>query len=91
MGLKMKNHDVLRHRVNIRKTGGSSILTIPKDIMEALGAAQTLEISLQENGEVILRREDLKLENLLVGISPELMRQAAIEDSLDDDPVGNEL
>ncbi|WP_027328505.1 AbrB/MazE/SpoVT family DNA-binding domain-containing protein [Marinimicrobium agarilyticum] len=81
--------------VAIRKSGGGSIVTLPKAILETmhLEVGSSLDLTIEANKIVLTpRRKDPSLEELLEGITPDMLAPTEEDrEWLDDQPMGKEL
>lgn len=78
----------------LKRVGGSTMLTIPRDILDMLhlSAGTAMDMTV-EQGKLILQpaRKRFKLDDLLAECEPEAPLSAEDRAWLDDAPKGNEL
>ena len=80
--------------LTIRKSGNASIVSLPKLLLEQIGVGigDSFNATLQD-GKIILepsRVEELSLEQILEGITPETYQTAEDQDWMNMRPVGKE-
>ena len=81
--------------LTIRKSGNASIVSLPKLLLEQIGVGigDSFNATLQD-GKIILepsRVEELTLEQILEGITPETYQTAEDQEWMNMRPVGKEL
>ncbi|WP_415906910.1 AbrB/MazE/SpoVT family DNA-binding domain-containing protein (plasmid) [Neptuniibacter sp. QD72_48] len=82
--------------VALRKSGGSTIVSIPKKVMDVLGVAAGASLDLTvEGGKVVMtpiKEPEITLESLMVGYTSEDFKPTSEErEWIDAAPVGNEI
>jgi len=87
--------EVLMHRTNLRKVGGSVMLAVPPALLDVLGLRPGAEVGIGvESGRLIVepqRRRRYTLDELLAQCDPKARRGRGEREWLDSKPVGGEL
>jgi len=94
MAMSMNPPAQFRSRVKLRKTGGSNIMTIPKEIMIQLPEVESFVASMTDNGDIVLtperNRPEIDVLEALNGLDRETVLRMASDSGIDDTPVGRE-
>ncbi len=81
--------------LNIRKSGGANIVSLPKKILETLGlhTGSTLNLSVEHNKIVLTPNNEEKNLNQLLNASPKEYLQLSADDKewITEKPRGNEV
>ena len=81
-------------QVQIRQSGGASIISLPKALLQSLGlgVGSQLDIAVEDNRIVLKESNSLTLEDLLATSPPECFRPTEEDaDWLNAPPVGKEI
>lgn len=81
--------------VVIRKSGNANIISLPKTLLEQLGAGVGDKLNvLFEDGKLVLKPQKVRrktLEELLEGVNPEMFNTEEDRDWMSMRPVGEEI